>query len=200
MKRQLIAGLVAVTALSTLSGCVGVLIGGAATTATAASQERGLTGAVDDVKIRAEISHLWFQHDHNMFIKISMTVQEGEVFLTGTVQKPEHIVEAVRLAWQAAGVRRVVNELKVADGSGGFINYASDVVIANKMRWALLSDSAITNINYTIEVNDAVIYVMGIGQSADEVERVINHAREISGVKRVVNHVRLRNDPARMTN
>ena len=113
-------------------------------------------------------------------------------------KKSEYIVDAVRLAWQAAGVRRVVNELKVDDGQGGVINYASDVIIANKMRWALLTDKYVTYINYTIEVNEAVIYIMGIGQDEQEVARVVNHAREISGVKRVVNHVRLRNDPSRV--
>ena len=58
---------VVVLAAALLSGCAGAVIGAGATTATAAAEERGLEGAVDDAKIRAEINHLWFQRDIEMY-------------------------------------------------------------------------------------------------------------------------------------
>lgn len=180
-----------------LSGCAGALIGAGATTATAASEERGLEGAVDDAKIRAEINHLWFQRDVEMYRQVTLTIKEGRVLLTGTVSTPEARVEAVRLAWQAAGVREVLNEIKVDDGTNGFTDYTRDISISQKLKTRLLFDKEIRNINYTVDVNDGVIYLMGIAQSDVELERVIAYARDISGVRGVVNHVRLKNDPRR---
>lgn len=180
-----------------LSGCVGAAIGAGATAGVAASEDRGLEGAVDDAKIRAEINHLWFQHDVEMYRQVTLTIHEGRVLLTGTVPKPEARVDAVRLAWQAAGVREVLNEIQVNTGSG-FADYSRDVGISQKMKTKLLLDKQIRNINYTVDVNEAVIYLMGVAQSEAELERVLAYARDISGVRGVVNYVRLRNDPRRV--
>lgn len=186
-----------VLAAALLSGCAGVVIGGAATTATAASEERGLEGAVDDTKIRAEINHLWFQRDVEMYRQVGLTIKEGRVLLTGTVPNADARVEAVRLAWQPAGVREVINEIKVAGVDSSGSSGLSDFAITQKMKAKLLFDKEIRNINYTIDVNEEVIYLMGIAQSEAELNRVIAYARDISGVRGVVNHVRLKNDPRR---
>lgn len=180
-----------------LSGCAGAVIGAGATTGVAASEERGLEGALEDAKIRTEINHLWFQRDIEMYRQVTLTIKEGRVLLTGTVPNPEARVEAVRLAWQAAGVREVLNEVQV-HGDNGFSDYAQDVAISQKMKTRLLFDKEIRNINYTVDVNDAVIYLMGVAQSEAELQRVIAYARDISGVKGVVSHVRLKNDPRRV--
>lgn len=197
MLRPAVTAAFVLAAAGLLSGCAGMVIGAGATTATAASEERGLEGAVDDVKIRAEINHLWFQKDVEMYRQVTLTIKEGRVLLTGTVPTPEARVEAVRLAWQPAGVREVINEIKIDSGDSAFGDYARDVAISQKLKTALLFDKEIRNINYTVDVNEAVIYLMGIAQSDAELERVLAYARDISGVRGVVNYVRLKNDPRR---
>lgn len=197
MLRPAATAALVLAAAGLLSGCAGMVIGGAATTATAAAEERGLEGAVDDTKIRAEINHLWFQRDVEMYRQVGLTIKEGRVLLTGTVPNADARVEAVRLAWQPAGVREVINEIKVTgvDSNGG--SGLSDFAIAQKMKAKLLFDKEIRNINYTIDVNEDVIYLMGIAQNEGELDRVIAYARDISGVRGVVNHVRMKNDPRR---
>ncbi|MEJ0072168.1 MAG: hypothetical protein WDO24_29510 [Pseudomonadota bacterium] len=49
------AGLAIVVATS-LSGCVGIAIGGAASVGVAASEERGVGGALTDTRIRTDIN------------------------------------------------------------------------------------------------------------------------------------------------
>lgn len=197
MLRPAATAALVLAAAGLLSGCAGMVIGGAATTATAAAEERGLEGAVDDTKIRAEINHLWFQRDVEMYRQVGLTIKEGRVLLTGTVPNADARVEAVRLAWQPAGVREVINEIKVTgvDSNGG--SGLSDFAIAQKMKAKLLFDKEIRNINYTIDVNEDVIYLMGLAQNETELDRVIAYARDISGVRGVVNHVRMKNDPRR---
>lgn len=180
------------------SGCAGVVVGAGATAGVAAAEERGLDGALDDTKIRAEINHYWFQHDVDMYRKVGLTISEGRVLLTGVVPSDGARADAVRLAWQAAGVREVINEIAVRPEGTGVIDDGRDVVISQTLKARLLFDKEIRNINYTIEVVDGVVYLMGIAQNEGELDRVIAHAREISNVKRVVSHVRLKSDPRRV--
>src|SRR5689334_10394367 len=108
---------VALAALAA-SGCAPVVIGAAATTTVvAASQERGLGGAISDTEIQAQINHLWFQHSIEMHSRLEMIVNKGTVLVTGRAEDPEMRLDAVRLAWQASGVKEVINEVVVDDGS-----------------------------------------------------------------------------------
>ncbi|MBF0335910.1 MAG: BON domain-containing protein [Alphaproteobacteria bacterium] len=181
-----------------LSACdpVGMAIGAGAYAGVAASQERGFQGAVDDTKIAAEVNHMWFQHDHLLFGKLSSTVTEGRVLITGIVPTADNRVDAVRLAWQVAGVREVINEIQVRDTVDP-VTFGRDVLIANTLRTRLMFDSEVSAINYTVDVVEGVVYVMGISQTDVERDRVIGHARNIENVKRVVNYVILKNDPRR---
>lgn len=191
----LAATLVAVVPL--LSGCAGVVIGAGATAGVAAAEERGLDGALDDTKIRAEINDLWFRHDVEMYRKVTLTISEGRVLLTGVVPNEQARADAVRLAWQAAGVREVYNELLVRPEGSGVIDGGRDLWIQQELKARLMFDKEIRNINYTVDVTDGVVYLMGIAQNEAELQRVIAHAREVSHVRGVISHVRLKNDPRR---
>lgn len=174
----------------------GVIIGGAATAGVTVAQERSVGAAIDDLAIRAEINHYLFQADEKLFSAVSIEVVEGRVLLTGHVPEPDDRVEAVRLAWQAAGVREVLNEIQVTD-KGGLGNYLRDVAIANELRADLLFDRDILAINYNVEVVNQVVYLIGIAQDQAELDAVIAHARAIRYVERVVSHVRLKGDEPR---
>ncbi len=161
-----------------------------------AAEERGFEGAVDDTKIRAAINGQWIDHDVALFREVTLTVTEGRVMLTGSVAKQDTRIEAVRLTWQVAGVRQVIDEIQVTDESG-FVSAVQDSWIANKLRTQLMFDGKVKNINYTVDVVNGVVYLMGIAQSQDEMDRVIDKARNLSDVKKVVNHIVLKTDPRR---
>jgi len=180
-----------------LSGCAATVVGAGASAGVAAAEERGLDGAVDDLKIRTEINHLWFQKDVEMYRKVTLNISEGRVLLTGMVATDQARADAVRLSWQASGVKEVLNEIQVvAAGESGW-DQANDLWIQNKLKARLLTDGEVKNINYIIDVTDSVVYLLGIAQSSTELDRVIAHARDVSGVKRVISHVRLKTDPRR---
>lgn len=194
--RPLVA-LAILCAAGSLSGCAGALLGAGASAGVAAAEERGLDGAVDDTKIRAEINHYWFQYNAELHRKAGLTINEGRVLLTGVMPTEAMRADAVRLAWQAAGVREVINEVEVLPQGTDAIDDGRDVVISQTLKARLLFDKEIRNINYTIDVVHGVVYLMGIAQSEAELDRVIAYARDIANVKRVVSHVRLKTDPRR---
>jgi osmotically-inducible protein OsmY len=193
--RILIAGALLALA-SALSGCVGVAVTGGATAATAAAQERGFKGTVDDTVIRARINDLWLQHSTDLFQNVGLQVTEGRVLLTGKVKDPQLRLDAVKLAWQAQGVSEVINEIQVTE-EGGIGSYARDTAISTELKSRLLFDKQVSSINYSIETVGQIIYLMGIAQDQAELDRVVNHARNIAYVRRVVSYVKLKDDPTR---
>jgi osmotically-inducible protein OsmY len=180
------------------AGCspIGAAAGAGAVGATAAQSEKGFRRSVADTEIRIAINDLWFKADEEMFRKVNLQVQEGRVLLTGNVRLPEQRVEAVRLAWQAPGVREVINEIEVSDTSG-LSDLARDTWISTQLKTDLLFDQDVSSIDYSIETVNQVIYLMGVARSQAELDRVIGHAKDISYVRRVVNYVLLKDDPRR---
>lgn len=180
-----------------LSGCAATVVGAGATAGVAAAEERGIDGAIDDLKIRTEINNLWFQKDVELFRKVTLNISEGRVMLTGMVATEQARADAVRLSWQVSGVREVLNELQVVPAGESGWDQANDLWIQNKLKARLLTDGEVKNINYVVDVTDSVVYLLGIAQSGTELDRVIAHARDVSGVKRVISHVRLKTDSRR---
>jgi osmotically-inducible protein OsmY len=173
-----------------LSGCVGAVVGAGATVGTAAMEERGVKGAAKDTAIRADINGLWSDKDERMWRKVGLQVYGGRVLLTGTVDTPQMRDEAVRLAWQADGVREVINEIQLADS--GVSDFTRDTWISTQLKSKLLFDSKVASINYSVETALGVIYLIGIAQSQDELDRVTNHARSIEYVRKVVSYVKIK--------
>jgi osmotically-inducible protein OsmY len=184
--------------LSSLAGCspLDMTISGGATVATAASEERGLGHAVNDNGITVGITNAMLQTDPGLVITVDVEVHEGRVLLAGQVDKPEDRVTAVRLAWQQPNVVEVINEIKVTQ-SETVGEYLHDVWLAQTLRNDLLFDSRVRSINYNVDCVAGTIYLMGVAQNQAELQRVIDHARDISYVRNVISYVRLKNDPAR---
>jgi len=181
-----------------VAGCSfwGAAAGGGAVGVTAAQTEKGFRRSVADTEIRLAINDLWFKADEEMFRKVNLQVQEQRVLLSGNVARPEQRVEAVRLAWQAPGVREVINEIEVSDTSG-LSDAARDSWISTQLRTTLLFDRDVSSINYSIETVNQAIFIMGVARSEAELNRVVGHAKDIAYVRRVVSYALLKDDPAR---
>ena len=195
MIRNINLALLVLAALS-LNACslLGMATGAAAVVGVSAAQEGGLDRAYNDTKIKVQINEAWFQYDVEAFQKLSTTVNQGRVLITGVVQNPEHRVEAVRLAWQVNGVNQVINEIRVAE-SEGITGFAKDNWITAKLRTSLTFDRGVQSINYSIDTVQGVVYLMGVAINQKELNHVIETARTISGVKKVVSYVKLAGEP-----
>lgn len=178
-----------------LGGC-GVLVGAGAVAGTASMEERGLGAAIDDKLIQAKINSNWLDIDSDLFISLSSEVHEGRVLLTGSVAKPEHRVNAIRIAWQVDGVREVINQIEIKDRSD-LADYARDAWITTQLIIKLTVDGDIKAINYSIDTVNGHVFIMGISQNNAERDRVGAHAQDVGYVRRVTNYAVLKNDPSR---
>jgi osmotically-inducible protein OsmY len=182
--------LILAMALPPLVGCTPLLVGGAAVGVTVAAQDRPVKTAIADTAIQANINAKLVDFDVEIFQRVDIEVVEGKVLLTGIVPNPQNRIDAARLAWQVDGVAEVINEIEVKDTST-LSDAARDAWITTKLRSAILFDAEIHSINYTIDTVNKTVYLMGIAQNQQELDRVVGYARRIDYVRGVVPYVRI---------
>ena len=193
---SLLVGVLPVGLSSLLAGCspVGMAVGAGATVTNMAMEERGFVNSARDKAIWTDITARMLNKDQKLFQNVDVQVHEGRVLLSGFVQKPEERIEATRLAWEPDGVREVVDEIKLGRSLDAG-DFAEDVALIQQIRLKLMLDRDIRAINYSVDCIRSTVYLMGVARTPAELQRVIDHVRDVPYVRAVVNHVRLRTDP-----
>jgi osmotically-inducible protein OsmY len=182
-----------------LGGCAPLFVGGLANLGVATTEERSIGDNLDDSAISAEIQQYFLQSNvKHMFSEVTIRVHEGRVLLLGRTDNAQVSSEATKVAWQAHGVREVMNEIKIGTESSGFIDYANDNLIETQIETRLLADKNVKSTNYTVEVQDGVAYLLGVAQNEKERNIALYIASISKGVNNVVSYVRLKDDPLRL--
>lgn len=180
------------SALLCLSGCVApIIMGGAAATAMVATREKGIGGTMSDSNICTKVKMNLYNFNVDLHAKVSVSVQNQEVLLTGVVPNPSWPQEAERLAKSVEGVKNVINHIET-EGDETLGSMTSDSWITTRIRSKLLFENDLYSLNYTIETANGTVYLTGIGQNEEEINRVVEIARNIGGVKKVVNLVKVK--------
>ena len=68
---------------------------------------------VDDATITASVKSKLVADKASNLTRVDVDTNNGTVYLNGTVESPEQKSRAEQLAWQASGVKTVVNNLQV---------------------------------------------------------------------------------------
>jgi len=176
--------------LLTTLGCSGpqVITTGTGAAIAAAEDEKTLGDVFDDTSISIGIKDRVFMYEAILLTKIGVDVEKGKVLLTGILKDQNQRVEVVRLAWKQPGVREVINEIEIED-SFNIKNYAEDKIIQVQLVGKVLGDRDIKKLKYNFEVQNKVIFILGITSDEDELERVFDHARSIKGVQDIISYV-----------
>ncbi len=187
LHRRFAARLSALLLAFVLAGCVGLSLN---------TQERSFSRAVDDFDTQTELNARLLGESASLFANINLTVIEGRVHMSGTVPTNEERIIATRLAWATPNVKEVANDIEVTDETG-LVDNARDRWINAQVRTRILADGAIHDVNYTIDTQNGVVYILGIAQDQGELDRVLAHARAVPEARRVVNYALLKDDPRR---
>ena len=161
----------------------------------AVAEERTLVDAIDDLTIRLALNDVFIGEDARLYRAVSFSVVEGRVLLKGSVPTPQDRERALGLAKGVAGMREAIDGLQVGE-DGGTLGYMQDTWISAQLKSRLTIDLAVLHINYDVETVNGVVYLIGIAQDEEELERVVAHARDVPGVRRVANHVTVKDHPA----
>lgn len=188
-KSHLAISLVALSFL--LLSCAPAIIGGAAVVGSSVVQEKGVSGNITDSQISTKIKVGLYQYDPNLYHFTNVSVQNGEVLLTGNVPTNEMQLEAVKISWETKGVKRVIDNMTVAkEATVGL--YAKDTWITTQVKTQLLFEKDIQSMNYSVKTVGGNVYLMGIAQNQAELELAIDIARHVEGVKKVISYVQMK--------
>ena len=174
---------------TSLSGCMGLQMN---------PQERSFFTALDDFNIQTELNARLIGESGVLFANVNSTVLEGRIHMTGTVVTQVERLQVTRMAWAIPAVKEVINDIEVTSETD-VVDTARDHWITAQVRSLILNDKAIRDSNYTIDTENAVVYVHGIAQDRLELDRVLRHANSVAEAKRVVNYALLKDDPRRFT-
>jgi len=183
--------------LFVLSGCASALVGGAASLGLATVQERSLKDAAIDLEINLLIQDKMFRADtEEIFSAVDVLVLEQRVLLVGNVENTKYKDKVASIAWNTPKVKEVLNEI-TTNKNLNLVSEAKDARVSLNLSVLLIGDTEISDINFHHSVSDQIIYIMGIAQNKEELNKVINHARTIRGVKKVISHIIIKNDNKR---
>lgn len=178
------------TASLTLSGCAGVLFGGAvigtAATVAVTHDRRSPGTVVDDRNTQLLLSRRLMENKAlNKSSHANFTVFNGLVVITGEAANQQVLNAIVNLARSVPNIRGVKSELAIMPNSS-FFSRSSDTAITTKVKAALLS-LKIPNFDTTlikVTTERRHVYLMGIVTQA-EAAAVINQVRRVKGVSGV---------------
>ena len=185
--------------ITCLSGCAGTLLGGAAVVGLASVQERSIKDAAIDMKLGLQLQKKLFTlSKEKLFGSVDVIIIEQRVMMIGNVESQELRDLASQAAWEISPkIKDVLNEITIGEKST-IISEAKDARISLSLSGLLIGDSDISDINFNHSVSEQVIFLIGIAQDDEELNKVINHARTVKGVKKVINHIILKSSKKRM--
>ena len=175
------------------SGCAPAVVGVGTAAVAASSTEKGVTTSVSDGLVFTKIQDNFLKTDATLSQFVDVNVNDGAVLLTGKVKTPEEKVLATKLTWEVRGVREVVNEIQVTDKSS-IKDVAKDLAASAQLRGKLIADNSLSSLNFSIDVVNGTVYLSGVAADAEEMNRVVSHARELRFAQQVVNYITLRTD------
>lgn len=192
MLQKNLTQLISITMLLSISACAPAVLGTVAGSGKVMAEERTLGETVDDTAIWSNIKHSYINaRSTDLATKVGIEVNQGRVLLTGAVDNQDMVVEAVRLAWQPAGVKQVINEIQVTNYEG-IRDYTTDSLITTQVKSKLLLDKHIKSVNYNVETVAGIVYLLGVAQNQEELDSATYLASSVRGVKRVVSHMKLK--------
>jgi len=185
--------------ITCLSGCASTLLGGAAVVGLASVQERSIKDAAIDMKLGLQLQKKLFTlSKEKLFGSVDVIIIEQRVMMIGNVESQKLRDLATQAAWEISPkIKDVLNEITIGEKST-IISEAKDARISLSLSGLLIGDSDISDINFNHSVSEQVIFLIGIAQDDEELNKVINHARTVKGVKKVINHIILKSSKKRI--
>jgi osmotically-inducible protein OsmY len=160
-------------------------------TAVACASSRNLDESFSDIGADAQLKAVLFADRSHDYGDVDLTIFEGRLLLTGTMESEAGRAKLLENAWKAEGVDQVIDEIIVGEGTSlgqGF----EDARIDAALRAQLIADEDVRSGAVKASVSKGVVYLIGVVESEDELAAALDLARSIRGVEKVVSHIVVR--------
>ena len=125
-----------------------------------------------DTTINLKINAAFLDQENGLFRNIAVDVCEGEVLLTGSVKEPEVKRKASALVAGIPDVRKVLDEVQVAEGNG-IRETSAAITLETKIKTALRRASGVHSVNMRWRSVGGTVYLFGRARSKAEQESAI---------------------------
>jgi len=180
-----------------LNSCVGSSTSGIfGTGVSVALDPRTLGTQIDDSIMQKNLQARLVLTEKKYFIKISVKVLDGRIFLGGKVDEAEEKLKITKMAWETKGARSVKNNIAIKQ-KFSFKNIAKDFLITSQLRTALIINKKVKAANFNIDTFNQTTYVFGIAYTKDEKKEIIQEAKQIVDLKELVTSILMVSDLSR---
>jgi osmotically-inducible protein OsmY len=183
LMRPMAKALACVALLTTLSGCVGLVAGGAVMSAVSANDRRTLGAQTEDkaiaLKGESRARSVVGEQGH-----VNVTSFNRKVLLTGEVRDDAMKSTVEREVRAISGVTGLVNELEVGPPSK-YTTRSNDALITTKVKASLVDMQTISANSFKVVTERGNVYLMGM-VTPREAQIGTDVARGVSGVQKVV--------------
>jgi len=167
-----------------LSGCAGLFIAGAATTANLVTDTRSTQAIWNDNNIEFEVAALGNKPPYRGNVRITASSYKGTVVLMGQATTDQDRRSFESKAREVAGVTEIHNQIRVQPPLS-VSEISKDSWITTKVKSALLTKSELNGIKVKVITENSEVFLLGL-VTQEQAEIATDVARNISGVKQVI--------------
>lgn len=167
-----------------LSGCAGLFIAGAATTANLVTDTRTTKEIWNDNNIEFEVAAITNKPPYRGNVRITASSYRGSVVLMGQATTDAERRAFENQAKDVAGVESIHNQVRVKQPLS-ISAISNDSWITTKVKSALLAKSELNGIKVKVITEDSEVFLLGL-VSREHADIATEVARNISGVKQVI--------------
>lgn len=179
--------------VSTMSGCAGLFIAGAATAVYVVTDPRSSSELANDQNVSLQVGALGNKSPYQFNVRVTANTFRGNVLLMGQAVSQDYLDQVETDVRKITGVKVVYNQMKVKPLlSIGAIS--KDTWITTKVKSALLADNELREIKITVYTEDTEVFLVG-ALSPYHADKAVEIARNISGVTRVIRAFYYGDDP-----
>ena len=163
---------------------IGAVVGNASTST------RGFSASIDDTVLMTKIITKISGIELKNFTDITVSVVDGQVLLAGNIESQKKRLELIKKVWKIDGIKNIYNEINIGS-SLTLSERADDLLFETRIKNRLLFKSGIFSNNYSVDVVNGNVYVMGIASSFDEKITLENFLSEMKDIKKLITIVSL---------
>lgn len=171
--------------MTLLSGCAGIIVGGAATSVALLYDRRTVGTMVEDETIELKAIKAVLGNDTlRLRTHVNITSYNMIVLLTGETPSNQLRSKVSRIVSKIPKVKRIINEI-VLSAPSAMVSRSSDTLVTARVKTGLLSLSNVKAPHIKVVTEDGTVYLMGLLHK-HEVRPVVEYVRTVPGVQRVI--------------
>ena len=184
-ERFLLVKIINVFIISLLVNSCAIVSTAGSLVGSASTSTRGFSGTIEDTYLMSKIVSKITLMKLSNFSNITVSVINGNVLLAGNIQNQEKRLELIKKVWWIEGVEEIYNELEIGPQIS-FSEKTEDFVFEAKIENRLLFEPGIFSNNYSVDVVNGNVYVMGISSDIEEKTKIENFLNNMNDIKKLI--------------